>query len=255
MGPQMSRLREVLFNPRELQCLIKEWTRLIQRPSLHEVCQNAYCYLYKLPSVDLDSIAPPLDRPFSVIMDHICLPPYYGPSTHDDVTPLMRIIRYVDPKVVLEFGTAHGNTVANICKLCNAYAFTINALPEELSGELTTFTLTKNEIGSVYRQYGFQHRVTQIFTNTLEFNQSHYFEKPCVDVAIIDACHDTEYVINDFLKALPILNIKATVLFHDTHPSRENHLAGSYLACVELRRRGFDIRHLRNTWWAIWEKR
>jgi hypothetical protein len=42
------------------------------------------------------------------------------------------------------------------------------------------------------------------------------------------------------------------ILFHDTHPSLRLHLRGSYLACADLRRRGFDVRHVAGTWWAIW---
>jgi hypothetical protein len=32
------------------------------------------------------------------------------------------------------------------------------------------------------------------------------------------------------------------------------HLGGSYIACMKLRRQGFDIRHLTGTWWAVWIK-
>jgi len=212
----------------------------------------------QLPSVNLDSIAPPLVEPLDPILDQVSLPPpYVDPQTHDhdDVTPLMRIARHLDPKIILELGTACGNTVANLCKLCQARVITVNALPEHLSGKFVTYALTKDEIGNVYRRYGFENRVTQVYANTLDLDLTDHLARPCIDLAIIDACHDTSYVINDFFKVLPVLNNSATVLLHDTHPSMEDHLVGSYVACMKLRRKGFDIRHIRDTWWAIWERK
>ena len=216
--------------------------------------RQLYYSLFHLPSVMIDQIAPPLERPIELIRDHINLPPRLK-WTHDDVTPLVRIVKVLSPKNVLEFGTGRGNTTANICAISDAYVYTVNALPEQVSGEITTFVLTKDEIGSVYCEYGFQERVTQIYVDTLDFDHTRYFKSPCIDLAIIDACHDTDYVINDFMKVLPTLRESATVLLHDTHPSREEHLFGSYNACVTLRKQGFDIKHIDGTWWAIWQKK
>jgi len=212
----------------------------------------------QLLSVNLDSIAPPLVEPLDPILDQISLPPpYVDPKTHDhdDLTPLVRIVRHLKPKMILELGTAYGNTVANLCKVCEARILTVNALPEQLSGQFVTYALTKDEIGNVYRRYGFEDRVTQIYANTLDLDLMSHLGRPCVDLAIIDACHDTSYVISDFFKVLPVLNQTAIVLLHDTHPSMEDHLAGSYVACLKLRRQGFDIRYIQSTWWAIWQRR
>ena len=254
MDMRISSLHKALLHPQQIPGMLKRRTRHLQDVTTTSY-RKLYFRLYQLPSIDIDSVAPPLDEPVDVIMDHICLPPYLGPSTHDDVTPLMRIIKHVKPRVVLEFGTAHGNTVANICRSCEAYAFTVNALPEQLSGQFISYTLSKDEIGCVYRQHGFANRVTQIYANTLEFAPLDYIKDADVELVIIDACHDTEYVVNDFMKALKVVNKRAIVLFHDTHPGMENHLVGSYTACMKLRRRGFDVRHIRDTWWAIWQKR
>lgn len=207
-----------------------------------------------LPSVAIDDIAPPLKEPLEIIHDHICLPPYYVTSSHDDFSPLMRIVKHYRPKVIFEVGTAHGNTVANLCQNSDAKIVTVNALPEQMSGHLTTFTLNKSEIGCVYKSHGFENRVTQIFENTLNLDVKKYFATPSVDLAIIDGCHDKYFVINDFKRILPALTPEAIVLFHDTHPSMADHLAGSYKACVKLRHAGFDVNHLKDTWWALWKK-
>lgn len=208
---------------------------------------------YELPALDLESLVqgePQIEPP---VLDDICLPPYYGVSDHDDFVPLMKIIKSFRPEVVVELGTAHGNTVANICSQCpTAKVYTVNAPAEQQTGTLTTYALAREEIGRVYRAYGFADRVVQIFKNTLNLDLSEYFSEPMVDLALIDACHDTEYVINDFFKVLPFMRSRGMILFHDTHPSMRHHLLGSYRACMMLRRKGYDIRYINNTWWAVW---
>jgi predicted O-methyltransferase YrrM len=223
-------------------------------------------YRFHLPTCSIDEIASDLDEKTrnSIINEQRNMPPRSVKwttsdgieinPTHDDIGALLRIVKTLNPKIVLELGTAYGNTTANICQISEAKIFTVNALPEQISGNVTTFALTKETIGSIYRQYGFQNRVIQIYENTLNLNLNSYFKTPCVDLAIVDACHDTEYVINDFIKVLPSLKDKAIVLLHDTHPSMAGHLKGSYKACMNLRKQGFKIKHIKDTWWAIWQK-
>ena len=63
-----------------------------------------------------------------------------------------------------------------------------------------------------------------------------YLPAASVDFTIIDACHDVDFVINDFLCILPLLHSKSIVLFHDVHPSLEGHLRSSYIACMYLQK-------------------
>jgi hypothetical protein len=96
--------------------------------------------------------------------------------------------------------------------------------------------------------------VNQILANTLSIDLSAVLSNTAVDLAIIDACHDTEYVLSDFLKVAPYMRPGGVVLLHDTHPSMHGHLLGSYRACMQLRRKGFDLRYLAGTWWGVWQK-
>ena len=212
--------------------------------------------IYHVPSIGLEYIAPTDIEIEPPILEDICLPPYFGPTDHDDYLPLMKIVKALQPSVVVELGTAHGNLTANICQQCpQATVYTVNAPAELQTGEMVTYQLSLEDIGRVYKNYGFANRVVQIFENTLDLNLSEFLAGQVVDLAIIDACHDTDYVINDFHKVEPFVKPRGIVLLHDTHPSMENHLAGSYIACAKLRRRGFDIKHIENTWWAFWEKK
>lgn len=208
----------------------------------------------RLPVVELKSIVPQDVEIEPPIMKDICLPPFHKFDDHDDYTPLMKIVKSLQPLVVLELGTAHGNATANICRQSpQTKVYTVNAPVEEQTGNLTTYDLTVEEIGRVYREEGFSERVVQIFANTLHLDLSQHFKEPVIDLAIIDACHDTDYVINDFHKVKSFVKPGGTVLFHDTFQSpAPSHLDGSYKACLKLRREGYDIRQLKNTWWAVW---
>ena len=209
----------------------------------------------QLDELDLNSLISTTPHRVPLITEKLCLPPYEGPVTHDDISPLLALVDRFQPKVVLELGTAHGTTVANICANCQARVFTVNALPEQISGQLTTFALSKDEIGYVYRKHGFADRVVQIYENTRTFRPTDYMSPSSIDFAIIDACHDADFVVSDFRCILPVLGKNAIVLFHDVHPSMELHLGDSYIACMYLRKLGFDIQHLSGTWWGIWRGR
>ena len=202
---------------------------------------------YGLPEVEVDTI----DPGYNLVSDQINLPSRFRPEfDHDDLIPLLNLIKKRNPKVVLEFGTAHGNTVANICLNHDAKVYTVNALPEQIGGKIITFTLNKDEIGEVYKNMGLEDQVVQIYANTRDISLDSYLQNEKIDFAIIDACHDIDFVVNDFYKILPHLEENAFVLFHDTHPSQIGHLKCSYRACLLLRGRGYNIRYCKDTWWG-----
>jgi len=235
-----TRLRKILARG-------KRWTRGI--PGRFEA------WRYGLPEIEPDFLFRNRPRPhFKPITDDCYMPPYRG-SSHNDLEFLLTLGHQLDPAIVLELGTAYGNTVANLCLACTtARILTVNALPEQISGEHVTEVLAQEDIGRVYRDAGFAERVTQIFANTLDLALDEYSEPNSIDMAIIDACHDTDFVIHDFELVAPFVRPDGFVLLHDTHPSMERHLGSSYRACMALRREGYDIRHVRGTWWAVWKK-
>lgn len=207
---------------------------------------------HRLPEMALEEIAQTWELIPDPIREDICMPPHHG-FPHDDFTPLIAIGQQLRPKVILELGTAYGNTTANLCRSCpQATIYTVNAPAETMTGRLVTFSLGPEEIGRVYRKHGYADRVVQLFANTLHLDLGDHLPGPVVDYAIIDACHDIDYVINDFQKVLPYMSGRGVMLLHDTHPQMEEHTWGSYVACLRLRKMGHDIRHLKGTWWGIW---
>jgi predicted O-methyltransferase YrrM len=187
------------------------------------------------------------------IMDDICMPPYHGANAFDDYNSLISVARWLQPACILELGTAHGNTVANLCReLPNARVITVNAPVSMQTGVLTTYELTESEIGRVYRNHGFSGRVKQVYADTMAMNLSDHLGTEKIDLAIIDACHDRAYVVNDFKKTIPHMRVGGVVLLHDTHPSLLHHLYDSYRACVELRESGYDVKYLKGSSWGVY---
>jgi len=200
----------------------------------------------RLPSVALDDVAGATSAPADVIEEDRGL-------SIPDLDALVRVAHVLDPKTVLELGTSLGNSAANVCRAApQAEVVTVNALPEQLSGEIITWALERDDIGRVFRSHGYGDRVRQVYSDTLQLDLAPHLAEGSVDLAVIDACHDTEYVLSDFLKVQPYVAPDGVVLMHDTHPSLARHLWASYMACMQLRERGRDVRHLEGTWWAAW---
>ena len=210
---------------------------------------------HALPTItlaELDAAHAAVSEP---LLDDVCMPPFAGSPHHEDLFAILRAATALQPHVIVELGTAHGNLTANLCKAVpTARVFTVNAEAEQMTGWATTYALSAAEVGRVYRNAGFADRVTQILCNTLHLDLEAYLDGTAIDLAIIDACHDVEYVLNDFHKIAPHMRAGGLVFLHDTHPSLRDHLRNSYTACMMLRRDGYDVRHLDGTWWAIWRR-
>jgi len=211
--------------------------------------------LFRLPAVSIDSVTHVTrDDIDELILDDVCMPPFAG-ADHDDLGSALRIAKGLSPVLICEIGTAHGNLTANVLRNCAAATVvTVNAPRDLQSGVLVTYELTEDEIGRVYRRHGYAGRVRQLIVNSLELDLRSHVNGAGLDLAIVDGCHDTAFVLNDFDKVRSFVRPGGAVLFHDTHPSQEGHLAGSYRACLLLRRRGFDVKWIEGTWWGYWQR-
>ncbi len=207
---------------------------------------------FQLPVVSINEIVENYQEHEPAILDEICLPPYRGNHKFNDYSILISLIHSKQPANILELGTAHGNTVANMCAECDAQVYTVNALPEQIEGSIITYTLCKDQIGIVYRKLGYENRVVQIYENTKSLNILDYVLPKSIDFVFIDACHDAEFVVNDFIKILPALSDRAIVLFHDTHPLADRRYLDSYLGCMFLRKIGYDVKQIASGSLAFW---
>jgi predicted O-methyltransferase YrrM len=124
--------------------------------------------------------------------------------------------RNVSPSVILEIGTGIGTVTWLMSENApDAQIYTVNIPPEEIAqgGTFTTFAPDRSTIGSLYREKGCRN-VIQILANTATWKP----DLPKVDIAFIDGCHDTEFVIRDTELILPFCKPGSWVIWHDFCP-------------------------------------
>ena len=89
-----------------------------------------------------------------IILEDAGVPPYVGSPHHDNLRPVLTIARSLAPRKAIEMGTSYGNLAANICRqFPSATVYTVNALPDQQTGGITTHSLTGDQIGRVYLAY------------------------------------------------------------------------------------------------------
>jgi predicted O-methyltransferase YrrM len=168
------------------------------------------------------------------------------------------IVRNTSPSVCLDIGTAEGHSAALMAvNAPQARVFTVNIPPEEIhSGEggvLTTVAFEREKIGSYYRERNLAN-VEQILANTARWEPN----VGTIDVALVDGCHDTDFVYNDSLKVLKHMKPGSFLLWHDFNLDmavkrdwiREVCLGIEKLIGAGLVRE--PIFHVRNSWLGIY---
>jgi predicted O-methyltransferase YrrM len=121
-----------------------------------------------------------------------------------------------DPKIILEIGTAGGQTTALLAKNApGATIYTVNIPPEEIKegGNFVTYAPSRDETGKFYKERGFKN-VKQIFANTANWEP----DFGPIDVAFIDGSHDTDFVFNDTRKVLKQCKTGSIIMWHDFNP-------------------------------------
>jgi hypothetical protein len=169
------------------------------------------------------------------------------------------VVCNANPSVVLEIGTAAGRTTALMAiNAPQAQVYTLNIPPEELfagkGGELTTIVLEREKIGSYYRERGLKN-VTQFLADSAEW-------EPCIgpiDVALVDGCHDTEFVYNDTRKILKTVKPGSFVLWHDFELKLVHKFQWIRSVCLGVEKLYEDgalngnIFHVRDSWVGIYK--
>jgi predicted O-methyltransferase YrrM len=156
----------------------------------------------------------------------------------------------------LEIGTAHGLTTALMAENApRATIYTVNIPPEEISagGVLTTFAPSRDEIGRFFREKKLEN-VVQILANTATWEP----DFGPIDVALIDGCHDADFVYSDTAKVLSRCRPGSLVLWHDFHPQLRKLYPWIASVCTGIERlyragllRG-RIFHLQDSWVGLY---
>lgn len=175
-----------------------------------------------------------------------------------DAETLATVMGNAAADVALEIGTATGiGTVLMAINAPAATVYTVNIPPDEIAsgagGRLTTKALSVDEIGRAYRERGLGN-VVQILANTANWEP----EIGTIDVAFIDGCHDTNFVVRDTRKVLDHMRPGGFILWHDFNPAlaKKFEWIGSVCNGVEqLCRKGVirgRILHVRDSWIGVY---
>jgi predicted O-methyltransferase YrrM len=158
--------------------------------------------------------------------------------------------------IALEIGTGHGRTTALMAENApHATVHTVNIPPEEIAagGSYTTFAPARDEIGRVWRERKLEN-VVQILANTASWQP----DFGPIDVALIDGCHDAEFVYGDTRKVLARCREGSVILWHDFHPGLRKVYPWIASVCAGVERlyregllRG-RILHLQDSWVGLY---
>jgi hypothetical protein len=175
-----------------------------------------------------------------------------------DAEVIANVMKNVKPKNALEIGTSTGlGTSLMAGNAPDSTIYTINIPPEEIisgaGGVHTTHALETEKIGSEYRKRGHKN-VKQIFANTLTWQP----DLSGVEVAFIDGCHDTDFVVNDTIKVLKTMKPGSFIMWHDFNPELVHKFGWIFDVCFgveklyEKKILTNRIYHLKNSWIGLY---
>ncbi len=108
---------------------------------------------------------------------------------------------WIEPRLYVEYGISSGRCVEQIAPLCRQ-VWGVDLAPYE--------TKTAN--------YSHYHMTTRQFHDTIL-----QVKKPVIDLAFIDACHESDEVMQDFEELFPFIAQNGFICLHDTYPIREEY--------------------------------
>ena len=172
----------------------------------------------------------------------------YGGMAPQDLYALLRVLRWVEPRRVFEFGTFQGVTTAHLVANSAAEVYTLD-LPRELARDLAGYApldaallQPRDAIGAAYRDLNANGRVRQLFGDSRTFDCKPFYGT--AEFVLVDACHFYDYVLSDSRQALQLLGERGVILWHDFVASLDVTRALKELA------REIPIFHLEGTFLA-----
>ncbi len=149
-----------------------------------------------------------------------------GPMPFEDQQAMLKILSFLDPNYVFEFGTNWGVTTAifaqNTSPSCKIYTLDIC---REMFDEETikkdrelNMVLSKENVGWAYKQLQEASKVKQIFQDSLKLNWKEADYPDFFDIIFVDACHKYNYVKSDTENSIKKLKTGGILLWHDYYP-------------------------------------
>lgn len=156
----------------------------------------------------------------------------------------------------LEIGTSFGNGTYKIATNTEGTVFTLNALPEQMSGHLVTHSIPKEKIGSYLINKGIKN-FFQFYSDSLSWTVPENVKD--LSIVFIDGCHDAKYVYLDSKKTVSLLKQGGFMIWHDFNPSLRNKFSwiNAAISGVEsfCKENGIkEVYHLKDSWMGFWRK-
>ena len=136
----------------------------------------------------------------------------------NDVTVLATFAANVPAGKMLEIGTYYGRGAASMATNApDSTLYTVNVLPEQvgISGAYPTEFLTKDQIGSYYREKNLKN-IKQVYADTKNWTVEEEIND--LSLVFIDGCHDAEFVYSDTKLILDRVKKGGFILWHDFSP-------------------------------------
>ena len=146
----------------------------------------------------------------------------YGTMSYEEIYVVALIVKCMQPKTIFEFGTFDGMTTLQMAVNSpdEARIYTLN-LP---SGHVETkYPIGTSEMdlrlpsvvpsGSKFRDTPEATKMTQLYGDSAVFDYTPYYGQ--MDLILIDASHEYDYVKNDTEQAIKMLRKQGVILWHD----------------------------------------
>jgi len=167
----------------------------------------------EIQEVDFDDIILPIN------LNTIALDKADGNVSEYELKIISKLVKIYKPKKIFEFGTFNGRTTLSMAinSTNETIIYTIDLPPKQQTtlkiDEKELKYINKKEIGE-YINKNKELRIIQLFGDSAKFDFSPYYNS--IDFIFIDASHSYEYVINDSLIAMKLINEKGgIILWHD----------------------------------------
>jgi len=162
----------------------------------------------------------------------------------------------------LDIGTSYGRSAFKLAtNIKEGTVYTVNILPEQYetsAGELKTHLLSKEDIGTFYRQFDLKN-IEQLYANTQTWEIPNYINE--LSVVFVDGAHDTDCVYTDTKKAYERIKAGGFILWHDFSPLFSSKYSWIYsvMRGVEKFLEEYNITaeiiNLKNSWIGVLRKK
>lgn len=184
------------------------WRRTVARSLLPDL---------KLPEVSLNELFPNAE---SVSINLQYALHRAGSLSTEELAVLAIIVRSLQPKRIVEIGTAEGRTTLNLALNSPPDSEVITFdLPPELAGKSGKLSgpnykqMSIDEPGSLFRDHPAASKIKLVLADSTEFDWTPY--EGSVDLFFVDGAHDYESVCKDTENALRVVRPGGVIVWHD----------------------------------------